>query len=32
MVKGYKFFTAENPIAIVGSQGTKVQQVIEQRR
>ena len=31
-VKGYKFFTAENRIAIVDPQGTKVQLVIEQRR
>jgi hypothetical protein len=31
-VKGYKFFTAENRIAIVEAQGTKVQLVIEQRR
>jgi hypothetical protein len=31
-VKGYKFFTAENRLAIVDPQGTKVQLVIEQRR
>jgi len=31
-VKGYKFFTAENRVAIVDPQGTKVQLVIEQRR
>ena len=31
-VKGYKFFTAENRIAIVDPQGTKVQLVLEQRR
>ena len=31
-VKGYKFFTAENRLAIVDPQGTKVRLVIEQRR
>ena len=31
-VKGYKYFTADNRIAIVDPQGTKVQLVIEQRR
>ena len=31
-VKGYEFFTAENRLAIVNPQGTKVQLVIEQRR
>lgn len=31
-VKGYKFFTAENRLAIVDPQGTKVQLVLEQRR
>jgi hypothetical protein len=31
-VKGYKFFTAENRIAVVDPQGAKVQLVIEQRR
>jgi Protein of unknown function (DUF1236) len=31
-VKGHKFFTAENRLAIVDPQGTKVQLVIEQRR
>jgi hypothetical protein len=31
-VKGYKFFTAENRIAIVDPQGSKVQLVLEQRR
>jgi hypothetical protein len=31
-VKDYKFFTAENRLAIVNPQGTKVQLVIEQRR
>jgi len=31
-VKGYKFFTAENRLAIVDPQGTKVQLVIEPRR
>jgi len=31
-VKSYKFFTAENRIAIVDPQGAKVQLVIEQRR
>ena len=31
-VKGYKFFTAENRVAIVDPQGSKVQLVLEQRR
>ncbi len=31
-VRGYKFFTAENRLAIVDPQGMKVQLVIEQRR
>ena len=31
-VKDYKFFTAENRVAIVDPQGSKVQLVIEQRR
>jgi len=31
-VKGYKFFTAENRVAIADPQGAKVQLVIEQRR
>jgi hypothetical protein len=31
-LKGYSFFTAENRLAIVDQQGTKVQLVIEQRR
>jgi len=31
-VKDYKFFTAENLIAIVDPQGSKVQLVLEQRR
>jgi hypothetical protein len=31
-VKSYKFFTAENRIAIVDPEGAKVQMVIEQRR
>ena len=31
-VRGYKFFTAEDRLAIVDPQGTKVQLVIESRR
>ena len=31
-VKGYKFFTAENQVAIVDPQGTKVQLILENRR
>jgi hypothetical protein len=31
-VKGFKFFTAENRLAIVDSRGTKVQLVVEDRR
>jgi len=31
-VKGYKFFTAENRVAIVDPQGTKVQLILENRR
>jgi hypothetical protein len=31
-VKGYKFFTAENRVAIVDPQGSKVQLVLEHRR
>jgi hypothetical protein len=31
-VKGYKFFTAENRVAIVNPQGSKVQLVLENRR
>jgi hypothetical protein len=31
-LKGYSFFTAENRLAIVDQQGSKVQLVIEQRR
>jgi hypothetical protein len=31
-VKGYRFFTAENRLAIVDPQGSKVLLVIEQRR
>ena len=31
-LKGYSFFTAENRLAIVDQQGTKVQLVLEQRR
>ena len=31
-VKGYKFFTAENRVAIVDPQGTKVQLILESRR
>ena len=31
-VKGYRFFTAENRLAIVNSQSSKVLMVIEQRR
>jgi hypothetical protein len=31
-VRGYKFFTAENRLAIADPQGSKVQAVIEARR